>query len=618
MAKPKKKDLDSAVQTSLGLADTALQSETDPVWSSEKASYVPYTGATGTVNLGTNDLTTSGIGTFGKLKTSDTVTSGVNSFAWGKTNIDNPGVTTTNITASGIGSFAGGYATDYYYYGWINGEIKASGVGSFAWGNVGLGLNARASGDGSLVLVSGTASGLRSIVFGSGTASATDSITIFGNSKGTYAFSVGQSSLAKGTGSVALVGKSIGNNSLALGFNTISYGSSSNAIGNTAKVKGTNGTAIGSYAISSETDVTSIGKNVYVLDTQTLGSEKITNGTFTGSSTGWTLGTGWAYSSNTVTKNADGTGTLSQSSASMVTPLVAGEMYYLRYQISSFTTGTFTVSCGGVTFTANTTDITSESNVQGNGWEEIFVAQNTNALTFTPSNTSRFTIDNVILKKVTAGNNTVVGEVRTPLVAPMVSDAGTLGSTTKQWSDLFLADGAVINFNNGNYTLTHSAGLLTTSGDFLSNGRVRQQGTFAEIYVADGSSSQSIASGAGYTKLTAFTTNGSSANCTADQANDKITITKAGKYLVNCTVSGHDGVSGAVFKMALFYDGTEQNNIHATNKFNAGSEIDAITMSGILNASANKDIDVRLSHDAGGSVDFTTNYANLSITYIGE
>lgn len=50
------------------------------------------------------------------------------------------------------------------------------------------------------------------------------------------------------------------------------------------------------------------------------------------------------------------------------------------------------------------------------------------------------------------------------------SDAFALGSATKMWSDLFLASGAVINFNNGNYTLTHSAGLLTTSGPVAFGG----------------------------------------------------------------------------------------------------------------------------------------------------
>jgi hypothetical protein len=43
------------------------------------------------------------------------------------------------------------------------------------------------------------------------------------------------------------------------------------------------------------------------------------------------------------------------------------------------------------------------------------------------------------------------------------SDAAALGSATKMWSDLFLADGGVINWNNGNATLTHSSALLTSN-----------------------------------------------------------------------------------------------------------------------------------------------------------
>jgi hypothetical protein len=45
-----------------------------------------------------------------------------------------------------------------------------------------------------------------------------------------------------------------------------------------------------------------------------LGTEKVTNGTFTGGTTGWTLGTGWAYGTNNVIATvATASGTLTQS-----------------------------------------------------------------------------------------------------------------------------------------------------------------------------------------------------------------------------------------------------------------------------------------------------------------
>lgn len=53
-------------------------------------------------------------------------------------------------------------------------------------------------------------------------------------------------------------------------------------------------------------------------------------------------------------------------------------------------------------------------------------------------------------------------------LTPGADDGNALGSATVSWSDLFLASGAVINFNNGNVTLTHAAGGLTLAGATLS------------------------------------------------------------------------------------------------------------------------------------------------------
>ena len=49
-------------------------------------------------------------------------------------------------------------------------------------------------------------------------------------------------------------------------------------------------------------------------------------------------------------------------------------------------------------------------------------------------------------------------------LTPGTSDGIALGTTSLMWSDLFLASGAVLNFNNGNVTMTHSADTLTVVG----------------------------------------------------------------------------------------------------------------------------------------------------------
>jgi hypothetical protein len=56
------------------------------------------------------------------------------------------------------------------------------------------------------------------------------------------------------------------------------------------------------------------------------------------------------------------------------------------------------------------------------------------------------------------------GTLFAAVAAPSSNDGAALGNTSNQWSDLFLASGGVINFNNGNYTVTHTAGNLSFNG----------------------------------------------------------------------------------------------------------------------------------------------------------
>jgi hypothetical protein len=50
------------------------------------------------------------------------------------------------------------------------------------------------------------------------------------------------------------------------------------------------------------------------------------------------------------------------------------------------------------------------------------------------------------------------------MLGPASSDGAALGSTSLMWSDLFLASGAVVNFNNADVMLTHAANALNIAG----------------------------------------------------------------------------------------------------------------------------------------------------------
>lgn len=82
------------------------------------------------------------------------------------------------------------------------------------------------------------------------------------------------------------------------------------------------------------------------------------------------------------------------------------------------------------------------------------------------------------------GASTLTGAVTTgAAIVPAVNDNGALGDATHGFSDLFMASGAVVNINNGNWVATHTAGILTVgTGDL----RVTTAGTNAASAVTVG------------------------------------------------------------------------------------------------------------------------------------
>lgn len=62
-------------------------------------------------------------------------------------------------------------------------------------------------------------------------------------------------------------------------------------------------------------------------------------------------------------------------------------------------------------------------------------------------------------------------------ITPLTNDTGALGSSSNSWSDLFLATGGVINFNNGNATITHSTGSIAVNVPITANSFIPSSST---------------------------------------------------------------------------------------------------------------------------------------------
>jgi hypothetical protein len=78
------------------------------------------------------------------------------------------------------------------------------------------------------------------------------------------------------------------------------------------------------------------------------------------------------------------------------------------------------------------------------------------------------TVDGVTIGGASAGAITGTTITANTGIVPDADDGAYLGQSGTAFSDLFLASGAVVNFNAGDVTLTHSANLLTLAGGNLS------------------------------------------------------------------------------------------------------------------------------------------------------
>jgi hypothetical protein len=79
------------------------------------------------------------------------------------------------------------------------------------------------------------------------------------------------------------------------------------------------------------------------------------------------------------------------------------------------------------------------------------------------------TADGKLFTKLSSGTVVDLTGTFSGTITPRANDGAALGTGTLMWSDLFLANASVINFNNGDVLLTHSSDILRmTGGSFIA------------------------------------------------------------------------------------------------------------------------------------------------------
>jgi len=205
--------------------------------------------------------------------------------------------------------------------------------------------------------------------------------------------------------------------------------------------------------------------------------------------------------------------------------------------------------------------------------------------------------DNEILFKI---NDVYTVKIGASLLAPKLNDVAGLGNGTLMWSDLFLANGGVINFYNGNLTITHSSNTLTVAGGTFATGAL----TTTTIVASDRIKTDST-SDASTTLNGSLQTDGGLSVVKDAVFGDDVTLLSDGAVLAfgadkDVTLVHDDGTG-------LLLNGTNKLTFYNTNQFIQGSNSTTLSLAGAAEIDLTATlIDINGNADISGTTTFNT------------
>lgn len=167
------------------------------------------------------------------------------------------------------------------------------------------------------------------------------------------------------------------------------------------------------------------------------------------------------------------------------------------------------------------------------------------------------------------------------------SGGGNLGTGAAPWGSAFLASGGVINFGNSNYTLTHSSGVLTASGNLqLPNIGLRILDTNASHYLSiipnsnitadrnllltTGDASRNLTMGGDITTAANFITSGANSLTLTTTNSTNVTLPTTGTL---ATLAGSEALTNKTYNGNTWTAGTGTLTIAASKTLTYNNSI---------------------------------------------
>ena len=209
-------------------------------------------------------------------------------------------------------------------------------------------------------------------------------------------------------------------------------------------------------------------------------------------------------------------------------------------------------------------------------------------------------------------------------LSPGTSDGTALGTTSLMWSDIFLASGGVMNFNNGNVTITHSSNTLTVAAATVaftastavtvSNDLKLSSDSAVLGFGADNDTTLTHTDGTGLTlNSTNKLTFGDAASFIQQSADGTLTID--GEAIIDLNASTRVDVSGALTAGGIIKtddntnatsttDGSLQTDGGLSVVLDAifGDDVSLLSDSAVLNFGAGNDVTITHDGTTGGTI----------------